>query len=230
ALERLDLAIATLASRLEDARVDELARTSDLVRAVGVADWHPHVVGALATSEAGPATIDPAHPQLAVPRAEELAARADEARARADAIPTPVLGMQAFATSDPGGVAVGAGITIPLPLFDRGQGDIAHARAEAHRAALEVTARAAELAIDLDRGTAVLASRRAALTKFETEALARVASLRTMAETAYRSGQGGIVELLDALDAITDARLRDLELRTAVAEGELAVRTAALGR
>jgi outer membrane protein TolC len=51
-----------------------------------------------------------------------------------------------------------------------------------------------------------------------------------MAESAYKSGQGGIVELLDAVDAITDAKLRELELRQAVIDGELDLRRATLGR
>jgi outer membrane protein TolC len=51
-----------------------------------------------------------------------------------------------------------------------------------------------------------------------------------MAEASYRSGQGGIVELLDALDAITEARLREIELVTAALDAELDVRAAAHGR
>jgi len=87
-----------------------------------------------------------------------------------------------------------------------------------------------ELAGEVDRATRVLAGRRDALAHFQADTAERLPKLRTMAEAAYRSGQGGIVELLDALDAITDARLRELELRAAVASAELALRTAARGR
>jgi outer membrane protein TolC len=51
-----------------------------------------------------------------------------------------------------------------------------------------------------------------------------------MAEASYKNGQGGIVELLDALTAITDAKLQELELRQAVANAGLAVRRASKGR
>ncbi|HEX2691576.1 MAG TPA: hypothetical protein VHN14_33420 [Kofleriaceae bacterium] len=51
-----------------------------------------------------------------------------------------------------------------------------------------------------------------------------------MAEASYRAGQGSIVELLDALDAITEAQLRDIELIAATLDAELDVRAAARGR
>jgi cobalt-zinc-cadmium efflux system outer membrane protein len=150
--------------------------------------------------------------------------------AHADAIPTPSLGLHAFTTSDPSSLVLSAGISIPLPLFDKNRGAIARAHADAERTDLELAAQRTELAATLDRASAVLATRRDAVRRFQGDALLRLGKLRAMAETSYRSGQGGIVELLDALDAITDARLRDLELRAAVAEAALDVRRAARGR
>jgi cobalt-zinc-cadmium efflux system outer membrane protein len=117
-----------------------------------------------------------------------------------------------------------------LPLFDRNQGAIARARATAHQAELELAATSVELAGALDQATRDLAARRDALAHFQAGAMQRLTKIREMAEAAYRSGQGGIVELLDALDAITDARLRELELRATVADAELAVRRASRGR
>lgn len=228
AVERIDLAIATLASRVEQATALEVAASGELALAVGVPGWHPRAVGGLAAQPA-PVTVAPDHPALAADRAARESARADELRAMADAIPTPSLGLQTFGTTDPSGLVAAVGITIPLPLFDRNQGAVARARAEVRRAELTVVARQAELSGELDRATRVLAARRDALARFQADALQRLAKVRTMAETAYRSGQGGIVELLDALDAITDARLRELELRAAVAEAELDVRRAAVG-
>lgn len=231
ALERVDLAIASAASKLDDARADELAASAELAGAVGLPGWHPHATGMLAAGAiATPIAVDVAHPALVASRAAEAAARADEERAHADGVPVPSLDLQAFATTDPSGVAVTAGISVPLPLFDRNQGAVARARAQMKRANLEIAARANELASDLDKAGRALVLRREALEHFTADALERLPRLRTMAETAYRGGQGGIVELLDALDAITDARLREIELVTAVVDAELAVRAAANGR
>jgi cobalt-zinc-cadmium efflux system outer membrane protein len=234
ALERIDLAIAALASRAGEARADERDAAGELGIAVGVPGWTPHASGALAPETAstspGAAPNPGEHPALAADRADRAAALADEARAKADGVPTPSLGVQTFATTDPGGLVVGAGISIPLPLFDRNQGAVARARAEARRAEAVLAARTVELGARRDRAVAVLGQRRDALTRFQADALQRLAKLRTMAESAYKSGQGGIVELLDAVDAITDAKLRELELRQAVIDGELDLRRATLGR
>jgi cobalt-zinc-cadmium efflux system outer membrane protein len=113
-------------------------------------------------------------------------------------------------------------------MFDRNQGAVARAKAETHRAELELAAKQTELSTELDRATRVLGARKDALARFQS-GLAHLADVRTMAEAAYKSGQGGIVELLDALDAIADARLHEVELRAAVADAELAVRRASVG-
>jgi cobalt-zinc-cadmium efflux system outer membrane protein len=119
---------------------------------------------------------------------------------------------------------------MPLPFFDRNQGAVARARAEAHRAEAELAAKQNQLSAELARAERVLAARRDTQTRFQTSALQRLPKVREMAEASYRAGQGSIVELLDALNAITEARLRDIELRLGIAEAELDVRRAALGR
>ena len=122
------------------------------------------------------------------------------------------------------------GFAIPLPLFDRNQGAVARARAQQRAAELDHRATRDELTADLTRATAVEAARVASVTRFRAAAIERLPRVRAMAESAYRSGQGGIVELLDALDAITDARLRDIELVAAALDAELDARAAAHGR
>ena len=119
---------------------------------------------------------------------------------------------------------------MPLATSDRNQGQIARARAQEQAAQLEREADHAELAAQLDGATGVLAMRRDALSRYRSDMLARLPKVREMAESAYRSGQGGIVELLDAIDAITEAKLREVDLLAGIAEAQLAVRTAAAGR
>ncbi len=229
AVERVDLEIAELASRVDEAASARAAAAGDLASAVGIPGWHPHALGVLEDPIALGA-LDEAHPRLAADRAAHESALADIAVARADATPTPSFGLHAFTTSDPTSLVIAAGVSIPLPVFDRNRGAIARARATADRADLVATADRVALTTAVDRASTVLAARREGTQRFQADALQRLAKLRTMAETSYRSGQGGVVELLDALGAITDARLRDLDLRAGLAEAALELRRAQRGR
>jgi cobalt-zinc-cadmium efflux system outer membrane protein len=72
-----------------------------------------------------------------------------------------------------------------------------------------------------------LAARRAQLEAFERDVMQHLVDLRRMAEDAYRGGQGGILELLDAEGAITDAELRHVDLLAQVVAAEVDVQAAA---
>lgn len=229
-LERTDLALAALASKHEEAITDTGAASGALAQAVGIADWQPHAAGALRPEEAAATVIDTDHPELVAGLAAQAVARSEQALAHAEATPTPSLQLQGFGTSEPQGIAVMVGLSIPLPLNDRNQGAVARAKAQEHAAELEHRATDAELTADLTRATALARDRRAAVVRFEADAIERLPRVRAMAESSYRSGQGGIVELLDALDAITEARLRQIELVTAALDAALDVRAAARGR
>lgn len=230
-LERTDLALAALASKHDTAVTEAAAASGALAQAVGIPGWQPRAAGTLRPSDPAPAAaLGADHPELVAGLAAEAVARSEEAAAHAEAVPTPSLQLQGFGTTDPQGIALTIGVAIPLPFFDRNQGAIARARAQEHAAELDHRATAAELATDLARAVAIERARRTAVAQFESDAIARLPRVRTMAEAAYRAGQGGIVELLDALDAITDARLHQLELIAAALEAELDVRAAARGR
>ncbi len=228
-LDRIDLAVATMTSELAEAGTEAALASRALGKAVGLSGWQPRAAGELTPSPHEATALSADHPALVAVRGERARAQAEEDRARADGLPVPSLALQSFATTSPSGMAVTGGISVPLPLFDRNQGAVARAKAEAARAGFELAARERELRTDLDTAWADLGSRRDALAAFEQGALARLAHLRAMAETAYRSGQGGIVELLDAVEAITSARLRYVELLRAVVDAELAVRAASTG-
>ncbi|HEX3483324.1 MAG TPA: TolC family protein [Kofleriaceae bacterium] len=231
-LERTDLALAALASRHDEALTDLTAASGALAAAVGIAGWQPRAAGPFEppAAPAGSAAPGADHPDLVAGAAALAAARRDEAAAHADAVPTPSLQLQSFGTTDPQGIAVTVGVAIPLPLFDRNQGAVARARAQQRAAELDHRATGAELTAELAHATAVAAARCDAVTRFRADAIERLPRVRAMAEASYRSGQGGIVELLDALDAITEARLREIELIAAALAAEIDVRAAAHGR
>lgn len=62
--------------------------------------------------------------------------------------------------------------------------------------------------------------RRAAVAELETGVASKVPQMRSMAETAYREGRGGILELLDALRSLTATRLARLDALQSMAEAD----------
>lgn len=111
-------------------------------------------------------------------------------------------------------------LAIPLPLFDRGEGrrDTAAAQARALRA---------EHALTLARLEAEVKGLWHQANELRTGAVALrvapVSDLSRIAETAYRAGEGGIVDLVDAYRAELESDLGtlDLELRARLARVEL---------
>ncbi len=106
-----------------------------------------------------------------------------------------------------------AGISMSLPLFDRGA--VGHARARAARRAADaevrILERRAPAAVRLAHD--VLVARIEQARHLATDQLDHLDALLQAVETGYREGAAGIVELLDAHRAARDARLRALELR-----------------
>jgi cobalt-zinc-cadmium efflux system outer membrane protein len=132
-------------------------------------------------------------------------------------------------TRDVTGTSTFFGFSMPLPFFDRGQGSIAKATAQIRAQDLALDAALAEARADIERATAVLAKRRAALTELETRVVQRVPMLRRMSEDAYREGGADILELLDAMRSVKDIQLAHVQqLESAKLAEETVVSVAAL--
>jgi len=111
-----------------------------------------------------------------------------------------------------------AGLTIPLPLFNRGQADVQRYTAEQQRGSAE------QLLLERQVQAEVRSAHAAAL------AGARLASeyqpgpaievLRS-AETSYQEGERGILELLDAYRLVAASELRRLDLLSAAKEARI---------
>ncbi|MEQ9453820.1 MAG: TolC family protein [Phycisphaeraceae bacterium] len=144
--------------------------------------------------------------------AVEIASRQAEAElARAEAVPdlTAGLGFRWFNESDD--TALVAGASIPLPVFDRRQGDILAARFGV------ASARNQQRAIEL-RLTATLTAAYARLANARSEALALRSDALPPAEAAYRDiqqafdrGNLGFIDVLDADRTLIDLRQQHLE-------------------
>jgi cobalt-zinc-cadmium efflux system outer membrane protein len=148
-------------------------------------------------------------------RAEIERLNLEEKAARSQRIPEPTLtaGWKRTESMDLDDTGFVAGLTVPLPVFDRGQVTAARARADRGRAALEAEVLTREIRADVN---AVLAREKAARQAARRHAKAvdrRAGELRRIAELAYEEGETGILELLDAYRTSLATELRVLTLR-----------------
>lgn len=212
---------------LRDARGDLSDAQGHLAVLLGAPGWSPRASGPIVGAKVDPLDADAlwartseSLPALVAARRDEDAAAAALRSAHRDAWPTPAFTAGVESTRDAQSTSALFGITIPLPVLDRNQGAVARARASGDAAALERKAVEAEARADLDRAVQVTAERRAAFADLDAGITADVPKMREMAETAYREGRGGILELLDALRSLTDARLARLDAMHGLAGAE----------
>jgi cobalt-zinc-cadmium efflux system outer membrane protein len=170
-------------------------------------------------AQQAPAPVDVLVTRAASTRAELRALqrsieRADleSAAARRARLPAPTLfGGLKRADEESGREQGGVfGLSVVLPLFDTGGREAARwaaerARVEAERASIEH-----EIRSEIARAAEALALRQAAVSE---DAEMAGDELTRIAEVAYREGEVGILELLDAVRTASRARVRSIELR-----------------
>jgi cobalt-zinc-cadmium efflux system outer membrane protein len=167
-------------------------------------------------------------PDLEEARRGETAAKARAASARRDAVPSPRLAIGTYIVSGPFGAQLRGGISLPLPVFNRNQGQVGRALVEARGEADR--ARALEVRVTEEVRGAMRARERAraALAEFRTRGLVAATELVRRAEVTYQAGKFSIVELIDAYQAVWDARDEELTLERQAAEAEAKLARAAV--
>jgi cobalt-zinc-cadmium efflux system outer membrane protein len=111
------------------------------------------------------------------------------------------------------GYAVTAAVS--LPLFNRGEAQVARAEAGRARAEAERHALAARIAADVGAAAAIATRYRAVADRYRADSVERAAELVMIATAAYEEGEYGILELLDAHRGTLRARLRLVDLSAA---------------
>ena len=120
-----------------------------------------------------------------------------------------------------------AGLSLPVPLFDRNRGEVQRARAEHVAAEQElrwIELRAVGEVVGAFESARILTARIAAL---QTRFLARAEASRGVALAAYREGAAPLLSVLDATRTLADARLSYLRARYAQQDAVLALYVAA---
>jgi len=120
-----------------------------------------------------------------------------------------------------------AGLSLSVPVFDRGQGVRAEAAAQVALARTRAAAWTRSVQSDLASAYADYTTTRAELQRFDAATAEAAETLLLAAQSGYREGERSIVELLDAQRSRTEVRDRRLELLAAAKRAEARVRAAA---
>jgi cobalt-zinc-cadmium efflux system outer membrane protein len=146
-------------------------------------------------------------------RPDLLAARSDQARSAADLRLQLANGKVDVTVSgeyhhqegfDVSGNSYGAFLSVPLPLFNRNQGDIARAKAQTQQLDTRVRALEIDVANDVATAVAEFTTARDIVDTIETQMLEQARSVRSATEYSYRGGEASFVEFLDAVRAFND--------------------------
>ncbi len=229
-LARVEVELAGVTVRMDEARADRANQSAGLAALIGVPGWRPIAVGTpvpagLPTdATAWRNSLVSGNPQINVARREEDAAQAALQRTEHERWPVPVLSLGRTWTSDPFGAANFVGLSTEIPLLDTRRGPLDRAKAELQTAQRRREATESEVSAELLRLLDSLAQRRAALEQFNRNVGAGVPALKQMAEDAYRLGRGSVLELIDAARSRVDVRLTSVDLRTAIVQQELRIK------
>ncbi|WAS95497.1 TolC family protein [Nannocystis punicea] len=170
-----------------------------------------------------------ARPDIDLARRQEAFANRNIDMAKREAWPVPSITAGTVVIQNYFSASTSVGITVPIPMFDWGQGLLARARAASKRAQLDKDATVAEARAELARAVRRLGNQRAILDDYERDVSSQFTELRRMSEDAFRSGQVEFRDLADAIKARVELELTHVDLIESVMLAEVAV-LAASGR
>ncbi len=104
-----------------------------------------------------------------------------------------------------GGSSVGLYFSMPLPVFNKNQGEILRAKREISQAGAQKEALETSIAAEVEQALRQYTVSRQLLTSVETDILVKAKSVRDITEYSYRLGEASLVEFLDAQRAFNDA-------------------------
>ncbi len=174
-----------------------------LANVIGISPEEPYTVhGAFTGGDVLPPLerlrdeITRSNPQIQQAQAEQERARNRLQLERDLRLPAPTL--QAGYVQEPDKEVTRFGLALPIPLFNQRDGQIAEALAESKVADAQLRAREFALAREVDAVYSRLLVARQQVSTFESGLLERAQRTLEAAEAAYRFGERGIIEYLDA--------------------------------
>jgi cobalt-zinc-cadmium efflux system outer membrane protein len=157
------------------------------------------------------APLDPtASPGIASAQAEREAAERRLRLERAKAVPDVTFSVGARRFEEDGSTAMVAGVSIPLPLFDRNRGNVRAARAEVDAAQARLSAARFNAEAQARASGARIAAVEARLAAAR-EGERTADEAYQLSRLGYEGGKLGLVELLNARRALTEARSQTIQ-------------------
>lgn len=95
-------------------------------------------------------------------------------------------------------------VSVPVPLFNRNQGEIERARQESRQLEARVVALEAEVRRDVQGAHLEYTAARDIVEAIEREMLAKATDVRAATEYSYRRGEASLIEFLDAVRAFNE--------------------------
>jgi outer membrane protein, heavy metal efflux system len=224
---RLEVELGGVTTRADEARADISDRAGTLGALLGLPSLHPLAVGALSPLRLDAALLEtprdrvPSSPTVTAAVEEEKAAQSGIEVAQRERWPVPSVSVGRSWTADPFGAANFLGVSVEVAIFDTRRGPVARAESEAAAARLRRELAQAEVAIALERYSAVIAARQAALQRFDREASSRLSQLKDMSENAYRLGRSSIFELLDSTRSRYELQQSRIDLVASLLEAQV---------
>lgn len=161
------------------------------------------------------------HPRVIAAEAASQAAERMLAAERGAARPSLSLMFGGTFTQRPGSAALGGGLSVPLPVFDRNRAAIARAAAEAERARYARDAVRAELMASIESARRRTDVARAAVSTFTSSTNQQVATLRPMLTAALRGGSIDTYAFIDGLRTMRQIALRSVELHATLEHAQI---------
>lgn len=166
-------------------------------------------------------------PDLELARRGALAQDALRERWRIENRPMPNFYVGAYMTYGQPSVSLLGGVQVALPTFDRNQGLIGRARTEAEGQRAFAEALEARIRFEVETAYRARLACREALASYRTQGLGTRTDMLRRAEVAFESGVFSIAELMDAYEALWNARDQELDLVRELADSEADLERAA---
>lgn len=224
-LTRAELEMERVRSELSEALTDEKRAREELRKAIGPAA--PTDQFSVAPVELGPNLVEVAalielarmaRGDLRAARAAAAGAEVSARLVRREVVPDLTFSLGLLNSTGPTSTDLLAGVSVPIPIFRRGQGTIRAARFSADAARFDVQALETRIPTEINRAVGVYQQRRSERDRYQTAARDRAERLLRIAQLAYKEGARGILELVDAYRTTREVKLRDLELRALLDE------------
>ncbi|HEY5722375.1 MAG TPA: TolC family protein [Allosphingosinicella sp.] len=217
-------AAAQASAEVEAARAEEQAARGTLASLFGVTEPPANVTGTLLDLQ--PATVIPEQSlEVRLAEAERLLAEAEVGRESASARLDPAVALGVRHVRETGDVGLVGGVSMPIPIFDRNQGNIAAARANVRAAEANLASVTASARVNARNAIIAVEAAAARVEALERAAVPEAGEALRLTEISYREGRATMLELLDAQNAYRAVQLALVEARLAQA-----LATAELGR